>query len=225
VSDSTAANCGACGQACTGTNKTCINGQCVCTNTCAAPRILNPTTCVCECPGTSPFYCAISNSCIACPAPKVLNPNSCACECPATTCAAPKTLNASTCACQCPACPAGQSLVDPDTCRCTCATNESICNGTCSACPASYVPYPLEQCACSCPPNTGAIACPGTAFGSACCPTSHVCENGACAACPAGTVRTGCRTSTGSSTASVRCCTANQTCLYDTSTRTTSCVG
>jgi len=80
-------NCGACGVVCPGAQICLSGGICGClpTITCVGGRVLNPTTCTCECPsGTA--LCASTSTCVSttCPAGsgETYNATTCACECP-----------------------------------------------------------------------------------------------------------------------------------------------
>lgn len=58
VANNTTTNCLTCGTACTG-GKVCGAAGCVCPNACAAPLVLNTTTCACECSGG----CSVCEAC------------------------------------------------------------------------------------------------------------------------------------------------------------------
>ena len=87
--------------------------ECVCTNTCASPKVPNPTTCACECPTS-----------ITCLSTQVFNPNTCACEECTITCEVGEVRDPLLCRCVC----AG-SICDGRCCPqgCFCVNGQCFC--------------------------------------------------------------------------------------------------
>jgi hypothetical protein len=176
----------------------CPTGQTLCNNqclTCTAPKVLNTSTCSCQCPANE--ACTSSGG--------TVNASTCECECPGgkvlcngkcvTTCEAPQFLNAD-CQCECSTdvgCTSTGGNVNPTTCTCDCPTGKTVCGGQCvEVCAPPKVVLNTDTCQCECPPDEACTTTGGTVNPNTCqceCPGGKTLCQGQCV--------TSCDTTTG----------------------------
>ncbi len=150
VVNTTATNCGTCGNAC-GNGKVCSSGQCVCdpTITCTSPKVLNTSTCACECPATS------------CPEGQPLDPTTCTCGLRCINTCSPNGNEGSHC--------------DRTTGLCTCDEGLVVCPFGGASNGSEFICCPTEYTCCSkhCPAAGGGVF-------DGCCPSGVPCGSPEC---------------------------------------------